>query len=312
MSPAGATQTQSNLSSTNGWRRSRRSRTLVCSLKRHPQITKYSMSCAFLTDICLGREPTRSCSVYGKKERLLSIWPYMSTLPVLSHWEWSPLVRDAFTTNHGVIYPPSVQSPEAQDSREVRIMPGLLVIHLRRGDFAGHCRYLAKATSQWNAFNSFPELPDKYDDQVHADTLLSDYEAAMAHCYPSIAQIVDKVKTVREDSREALEYLYIMSNGADSWVTELILALHDLGGWKHIGSNRDLRLTWEQTFVAQALDMLVAQKAHVFIGNGVSRPPQSGFLLLTGRCRHQWSSLSSNIVMLRTVNGLPPESNRFW
>ncbi|KAH0836499.1 hypothetical protein J3R83DRAFT_8136 [Lanmaoa asiatica] len=90
----------------------------------------------------------------------------------------------------------------------------------------------------------------------------------MDHCYPSIEQIVEKVKTVREESREPLEYLYIMTNGDASWVADLKVALRDLGGWGHIGSNRDLSLTWEQKFVAQALDMLVAQRAQVFIGNG--------------------------------------------
>lgn len=150
-------------------------------------------------------------------------------------------------------------------------MAGLLVIHARRGDFTAHCRFLAKWNSDWNAFNSFPELPDKYDKDLSDPRLSSaNYEAYMDHCYPSLEQIVEKVKTVREESQEPLEYLYIMTNGDTSWVGNLKVALSDLGGWQHIGSNLDLSLTWEQKFVAQALDMLVAQRAQVFVGNGVS------------------------------------------
>lgn len=240
------------------------------------------MSCAFLSNVYPVRELTGSYSVYGQKERLLSIWPYLSTLPVLSHWKWSPLIHDAFEANREIVYPPSLYWSESQASKVDKIMDGLLVMHLRRGDFVDHCRYLAKSNSDWNAFNSFPELPDQLD-QVLADARFSSEndEAYMAHCYPTMEQIVDKVKTVREASRGPLEYLYIMTNGDDAWVEELKLALGDLGGWAHIGSNRDLSLTWEQKFVAQALDMLVAQKAQVFIGNGVSRSLTLSFLFLS-------------------------------
>lgn len=192
-------------------------------------------------------------------------------LPVLSHWGWSSLIHDAFEANRGVVFPPALYWPEGQDSRVKETMTGLLTIHVRRGDFTTHCKFLASWNSDWNAFNSFPGLPDKYD-QVYSDPRLSseNYEAYMDHCYPSTEQIIEKVKTVREESREPLEYIYIMTNGANSWVENLKVALHDLGGWEHIGSNQDLSLTWEQKFVAQAVDMLVAQRAQVFIGNGVS------------------------------------------
>lgn len=89
-------------------------------------------------------------------------------------------------------------------------------------------------------------------------------------CYPSVEQIVEKVKRVRMEATHPLRYLYIMTNGATSWVEELKSALAKDIGWDHIGSSRDLKMTWEQKFVAQALDMYVAQRAQVFLGNGVS------------------------------------------
>lgn len=61
-----------------------------------------------------------------------------------------------------------------------------------------------------------------------------------------------------------------MTNGPTSWVKELKSALAQDMSWDQLGSSRDLAITWEQKFVAQALDMYVAQRAQVFIGNGVS------------------------------------------
>jgi hypothetical protein len=195
----------------------------------------------------------------------------MSSLPALTHWGWSPLIHDIFEANRGVIFPPALDWTEGQDSRVDETMAGLLVLHVRRGDFTRHCKFLASINADWNAFNSFPELPDRYD-QVQSDPRHSpeNHNAYMDHCYPSMEQIVEKVETVREESWEPLDHIYIMTNGADSWVADLKMALYDLGGWEHVGSNRDLSLTWEQKFVAQGVDMLVAQRAQVFIGNGVS------------------------------------------
>lgn len=195
----------------------------------------------------------------------------MSGLPVLTQWGWSSLIHDAFQANQRVIFPPALDWPEGRDSRMNETMAGLLVIHVRRGDFTVHCNFLASWNSDWNAFNSLPELPDQYD-QVNSDPRLSpeNHKAYVDHCYPSIEQVVEKVETVRRESHEPLDHIYIMTNGDNSFVAELRTALGRLGGWEHIGSNRDLSLTWEQRFVAQAVDMLVAQRAQVFIGNGVS------------------------------------------
>ena len=60
-----------------------------------------------------------------------------------------------------------------------------------------------------------------------------------------------------------------MTNGARPWVTELKDALRETGGWNLIASSRDLELNWEQQYIAQAVDMLIGQRAQVIIGNGV-------------------------------------------
>ena len=51
---------------------------------------------------------------------------------------------------------------------------------------------------------------------------------------------------------------------------ELKDELRKMGGWEQVVSSRDLELGWEQQYVAQAVDMLIGQRAQVIIGNGVS------------------------------------------
>jgi len=41
-------------------------------------------------------------------------------------------------------------------------------------------------------------------------------------------------------------------------------------GWDDLKSSLDVRLDGEQNYVAMAVDMAIAEKAEVFVGNGVS------------------------------------------
>ncbi|KAH7920519.1 hypothetical protein BV22DRAFT_1107628 [Leucogyrophana mollusca] len=238
--------------------------------------------------------------IYGQKKRLLPMWPDLSESPMIKRWSWSPLIHDAYESNlhlfHLYAPPPSSELLVLDETNDTtskedysQPIPGLLALHVRRGDFEPHCRKLSSIKADWNAYNSFPEFLDHFTPPEDGDHL----DLYMSHCYPSIAQIVAKVKKVRLESKEPLTHLYIMTNGAMAWVEELKTALSTDGEWNHISSSRDLKLTWEQKFVAQALDMFVAQRAQVLIGNG-------------------WSSLTSNVVMLRMVNGIPSDTNRFW
>jgi len=63
--------------------------------------------------------------------------------------------------------------------------------------------------------------------------------------------------------------------------------------WDEISTSRDMDIGWETKYVAQAMDMYVGQRAEVFIGNG-------------------FSSLTANVVLLRTVAGVEPWRTRFW
>jgi len=80
----------------------------------------------------------------------------------------------------------------------------------------------------------------------------------------------------------------VLSNGWGWWLDALKRALQQ-DGWDDLKSSL---YVGEQAYVAMAVDMAIAEKAEVFVGNG-------------------FSSLSSNVVMLRMAKGLDPSTNRF-
>ncbi|EIW78956.1 hypothetical protein CONPUDRAFT_138220 [Coniophora puteana RWD-64-598 SS2] len=243
---------------------------------------------------------------FGDKKRMLPIWLYLSKTPAVTHWQWSPLILDAFKANVQFFmrrlssFSSWFFSDNALDSRD--IIPGLLAIHVRRGDFEKHCHHLANWSSDWNAFNSFPEFVEKFEvpaDHGWGETTPENVAKYERRCYPDITQIIDKVSQVRLEHAASGEYaplnrLFIMTNGPIEWIAELKYALSEAGQkWESISSSRDLELNAEQKYVAQAVDMLVAERAQVFIGNG-------------------WSSLTSNVNMLRMAKTFEPDSCRFW
>lgn len=274
-------------------------------------------------------------------------------------------------------YPHSPANPNINNT-----IPGLLVLHIRRGDFAEHCINLVQWGSSFNGFNSFEDLqemdgfdsvaagagttppgdepvePEReldfaatldqmseeektrarlaYTDSIKAyiaakndyDVRKAKFETAKANylerCFPDIDQIVSRVRQVREEVALAsipksqrlqprrpvslfppsapLTHIYIMTNAKLPFLAQLRSALENdafvnnplnLPPWESIYSSRDLELGWEEGYVAQALDMYIARRAEVFVGNG-------------------FSSLTSNIVMLRKANGVESVKTRLW
>jgi 2-succinyl-5-enolpyruvyl-6-hydroxy-3-cyclohexene-1-carboxylate synthase len=90
----------------------------------------------------------------------------------------------------------------------------------------------------------------------------------MKHCFPTIRQIVDKVNEVQKVS-DGLRNVYVMTNAAVPWLEELKAVLMKVYNWDQVASTEDLELSWEQKHIAQTVDMMIGQRAQVFIGNGV-------------------------------------------
>lgn len=215
-------------------------------------------------------------SVFADAARLLDIWPRFSQSPIVQLFGWSTLVELAFDTNRHFISPASpfedtLSSSSVSGLARYASIPGLLVLHVRRGDFEGHCHdVLARRSLGYTGFNSFPALPDHW----HLPEGISEHKKNALythHCFPDIATIVKRVEEIRDTpAGSGLVNVYIMTNGSPSWVSKLKASLSAKHLWAHIASSRDLVLTPEQKYVSQALDVLVAQRAEVFVGNGVS------------------------------------------
>ncbi|PCH34414.1 hypothetical protein WOLCODRAFT_135702 [Wolfiporia cocos MD-104 SS10] len=236
--------------------------------------------------------------------RALDIFPGFAASPIMKQFRWSPLIESAFAANRRTFAPlsgleaflPAFSFLGGSRAHPYPPIPGLLVLHVRRGDFVGHCMHLATWSSLWNGFNQFEALPDKFVPYPAGWGELTDENTQlyMRRCFPSVEQIITRVEEVRatEEGR-GLKSVFVMTNGAKEWVDELTAALMGTGHFKNVASSRDLKLNWEQKYVAQAVDMLIGERAQVLVGNG-------------------FSSLTSNIVMMRMAKGLPPATNRFW
>ncbi|KAI1798153.1 hypothetical protein LXA43DRAFT_11575 [Ganoderma leucocontextum] len=237
--------------------------------------------------------------VFADAARLVDIWPHFSQSPIVQSFGWSTLAELAFDNNRDAISPTSLFEPTLSSSSVSGLaryapIPGLLVLHVRRGDFKGHCHdVLARRSIGYTGFNSFPALPDHW----RLPEGISEREKNALytrHCFPDISMIVERVEEIRRTGAGGgLTNVYIMTNGSPSWVSNLKAALRAKHPWAHVASSRDLVLTPEQKYVSQALDVLVAQRAQVFIGNG-------------------FSTLSGMAMMLRMANGVAPDASRHW
>ncbi|KAF7316397.1 SH3 and PX-domain-containing 3 [Mycena indigotica] len=290
--------------------------------------------------------------------KVLSIWPAYSNGSTLREFAWSPLVTKTIHDHYHLLTPPSPppaippylqpsSSPPARHSynafhplrADAAPIPGLLAIHVRRGDYEGHCHFLADVGSEYTTFDKFgtpgikvpPEAGTGYPGDPNAGPeagfigsaipkgykypALPDYlsvpkgegkkEAALAHCWPSVAQITKRANDIRKGASESrwglskpqeLRSVYISTNGKEDWVKELADALKK-DGWERVASSLDLasggKMSREALTVSQAVDQGIMGAAESFIGVG-------------------FSSMTGNVVQVRLGGGREPGSIHFW
>ncbi|KAG8925484.1 hypothetical protein FRC02_009624 [Tulasnella sp. 418] len=292
--------------------------------------------------------------------RILSIWPSLSSSPILTRFSWSTLVKSAVYRNLPLFYsapslptPPSSSSSSSKSDSTVSppklpsksndgnssgghrhppppslsslnyqsnsqpgsstntstTIGGLLAIHLRRGDFRIHCHWLADRLEPFAGWNQFSFLKDRFKPPDDMDGVLTrgrKHAAYMERCWPSVEQVVEKLEMTKRD-HPLLDKVFVLTNGKKEWVRELKAALTqgyqnttvvedeyvEHYRWSSVITSRDLSILRNEREVDQAVDMEIARRAEVFIGNG-------------------FSSLTSNIVMLRLSDSTPAENIRFW
>ncbi|PPQ70452.1 hypothetical protein CVT24_013273 [Panaeolus cyanescens] len=280
----------------------------------------------------------RQDDVVGKRffgsQRVLSLFPSYKESPVLKYFQWSPIIRHATDrvvrkmTMNGQTSEPASSLPSQTSTTAVALSattpnpaPGLVAVHLRRGDYKRHCARLARWGSTYMGFNQFEGLVDRFEpqggddddrdeeEQVQDDEDRKDPQEAvkqhyLRHCLPTIPQLVKRLRKIRAEHAASLSsagaegsplrQVYIMTNAWPSFISSLRDALKK-DGWSDVWSTADIEgdLTKREKGVGVGVDMALAvEKAEVFVGNG-------------------FSSLTSNIIMLRVATGFNVSSNRF-
>ena len=158
------------------------------------------------------------------------------------------------------------------------------------------------------SFNKLPKLPGNENvppppDMVEA-TRMGLYRAK---CNPPVLDIIARARRMHKNHPQ-LKVVYIMTDGPAEWVDEVRRWLLS-DGWEKVWVGRsDLYPAWSDHELGVAVDMEVARRAGVFVGNGVGRS-----VGMTRCCADtQFSTTSSNVVLLRSRDGVHPDLTQFW
>lgn len=219
----------------------------------------------------------------------------------MTHFAWSPLILYAVQSNLHLLAPSSVPSLNHSPPLDLSLptpLPTLLAVHIRRGDYASHCHLLANWSSTYMGWAQHPALPlsDAFvppPGGSDGDNTPENRAIYMQHCWPTVEQVVKRVGDVRREweatspwsdsdhdphsgtrTQRKLTNLHIMTNAEPAFLSSLLTSLRSssslAGTWDRVTSGSELELSAEQSYVEQAIDMAIGERAGVFIGNGVS------------------------------------------
>ncbi|KAG6883710.1 hypothetical protein C0992_008035 [Termitomyces sp. T32_za158] len=207
--------------------------------------------------------------------RILSLWPMFSQSPTSRLLEPSSIVLSAVEKNTYLFDPCSPRSwvPVSRSPYD-----HMLAIHVRRGDFKEACSELARWNSTFYSWNLLEQLPDAFTPPPggkQGDNTPENVEKYLEHCLPQFDDIVAKVRDSRYDylqqsktGRKKLDKIFLLTNAKGEWLDQLKATLRE-DGWRTIVTSEDLELDQEQTEVSMSVDMEIARRAAVFVGNGM-------------------------------------------
>lgn len=263
------------------------------------------------------------------------MFPSFSASPIISHFRWSDVVLRAVerniplithmhqvsATSHALLpgtfdsdHTHTTDSPAARRKRQR--LSNVLALHIRRGDYEPHCKHMATFAAGYNSWNLLPSLPDAYNPPQDASEGVA-HDEYMRHCWPSVEDIVQRVRDVKRDYEATggkLKSIYVLTNGKRPWIDKLTeRLLTSRMGWERVTSSLDLTLVSEPEQLAnQAVDMEIARRAAVFIGNGVRLFIFCVRIDTSYPFVPQFSTMTANILMFRLINGMPASTTRFW
>jgi hypothetical protein len=215
---------------------------------------------------------------FWSKPRIISIWDYFSKTPTSRLLGNSPIVESGVKRNEYLFLPrgPKPNHPVSRDPYD-----RMMAIHIRRGDYIVACEGLWTWNSTFYSWNLLPFLPDRFEPLPGGGWGWNTPEnrvTYMEHCLPTFEQVVKKVRDARHDYIEAgkdkggynrtLDVMYLLTNEQGEWLDGVKDVLRK-DGWHTIVTSKGLELDKQQRDVDMAIDMDIARRAAVFIGNGV-------------------------------------------
>ena len=254
--------------------------------------------------------PILTLDRYLEQDPVLSFWPTL--LSNLKAFKWSEAVENA--VDHSML---SMGLNDAE----------YMAIHLRRGkftlgscfmmrylyhlgDFSYHCKELAKTGHPFMLWNRLPQLPQ----QLSPNSTESE---RYLRCFPTREQILSRILEAKTSAKHSdINTIYVLHDM--QWNTPLTLFLlqwlrrnlvtpslpHSrptspasiaTTPFERFLDTRDMQyqLKREEADFAVMVDVEIARRATIFVGNG-------------------FSSLTSDITMLRLADGRAPDSIGFW
>jgi hypothetical protein len=209
----------------------------------------------------------------------------------------SAVVLSAVERNVPLLLPRGPRVPDASENPFERMM----AVHMRRGDFEGHCAWISSCTTTWfnwyvrhrnvvhvlqdllmssRSFrNLYPTLPDKLELPANCEKQPHEVitELVRGHCYPTEDEIATKIRDARnayitQYPQKTLDTLFLMTDANQTWVESFGKRMRG-EGWNTVIGSRDIKF-WdnEQKEEGMAIDMEIGRRVEVFIGNGVSGP----------------------------------------
>lgn len=94
-----------------------------------------------------------------------------------------------------------------------------------------------------------------------------------AKCDPQVLEIIARARRMRKN-HPLLKSVYILTDADDAFTEEMRMWLSS-EGWDNVWvGKRDVYPDWDDRELGVAVDMEIARRAGVFVGNGVSTKPR--------------------------------------
>jgi len=255
--------------------------------------------------------------VWGS-DRVLPLWEDFRDSPVSQLQRPSHIVTSAVEKNKPLFLP---RGPKPKDIVSIDPFDRMLAIHIRRGDYKNACVHFGTWNVSFYGWNQLPYLSDRFQHPAGwtwGKNTPENMDIFMKQCYPDDDFILKKIRAAKWDYEQAakagekrlLDVLFLMTNEKAEWQAKITKMLR-AEGWGTVVTTKDLRLDSEQHEVGMVVDMELARKAAVFIGNGVSIFV-SLFHYPFAQCSAQWSSFTSSITHRRLVDKREYYANRFF